>query len=61
MQLNELASDMFSGSYMHLSKRHLSECIAREKTYLVSNLYLKFSELQLLEGDGKKKFEICTL
>ena len=32
---------------------HLSECITREKTYMVSNLYLKFSELQLLEGDNK--------
>ena len=29
---------------------HLAECITREKTYMVSNLYLKFSELQLLEG-----------
>lgn len=32
---------------------HLAECITREKTYMVSNLYLKFSELQLLEGDSK--------
>lgn len=24
-----------------------------EKTYIVSNLYLKFSELQLLDGDDK--------
>ena len=24
---------------------HLAECITREKTYMVSNLYLKFSEL----------------
>lgn len=30
---------------------HLAECITREKTYMVSNLYLKFSELQLLDGD----------
>lgn len=30
---------------------HLAECVTREKTYMVSNLYLKFSELQLLEGD----------
>lgn len=28
---------------------HLAECITREKTYMVSNLYLKFSELQLLD------------
>lgn len=32
---------------------HLSECIAREKTYMVPNLYLKFSELQLLDGDDR--------
>lgn len=30
---------------------HLVECITREKAYLVSNLYLKFSELQMLEKD----------
>ncbi len=34
-------------------RMHLSECITREKTYMVSNLYLKFSELQLLEGDDR--------
>ena len=34
-------------------RMHLMECITREKTYMVSNLYLKFSELQLLEGDNK--------
>ena len=34
-------------------RMHLSECIAREKTYMVSNLYLKFSELQLLDGDHR--------
>lgn len=32
---------------------HLVECMTREKTYLVSNLYLKFSELQILEGDDQ--------
>lgn len=32
---------------------HLAECITREKTYMVSNLYLKFSELQLLEEDNQ--------
>ena len=32
---------------------HLSECITREKTYMVSNLYLKFSELQFLEGNDR--------
>lgn len=34
-------------------RMHLSECITKEKTYMVSNLYLKFSELQLLECDDK--------
>jgi hypothetical protein len=32
---------------------HLVECITREKAYLVSNLYLKFSELQMLEKDNQ--------
>ncbi len=32
---------------------HLAECITREKTYMVSNLYLKFSELQLLDSDNQ--------
>lgn len=32
---------------------HLAECITREKTYMVSNLYLKFSELQLLDNDSQ--------
>lgn len=32
---------------------HLAECITREKTYMVSNLYLKFSELQLLQEDDQ--------
>lgn len=32
---------------------HLTECITREKTYMVSNLYLKFSELQLLSGENQ--------
>ena len=44
------------GQYLALKRLtrhrlHLAECITREKTYMVSNLYLKFSELQLLEGD----------
>jgi len=30
---------------------HLAECITREKTYMASNLYLKFSELLLLQED----------
>ncbi len=30
---------------------HLMESITREKTYMVSNLYLKFSELQLLDNN----------
>ena len=34
-------------------RMHLAEGITREKTYMVSNLYLKFSELQLLEREDK--------
>lgn len=32
---------------------HLVESMTREKTYMVSNLFLKFSELQLLDNDKK--------
>ncbi len=32
---------------------HITECITREKTYMVSNLYLKFSELQILDDTDK--------
>jgi len=32
---------------------HLVECMTREKAYLVSNLYLKFSELQLPEKEAQ--------
>lgn len=32
---------------------HLSECITREKSYMVTNLFLKFSELQLLDDDSQ--------
>lgn len=32
---------------------HLVECITREKTYMISNLYLKFSELQVLENNER--------
>ncbi len=39
-------------------RMHLSECIAREKTCMVSNLYLKFSELQLLDGDDRRPIGI---
>lgn len=46
------------GQYIALKRltrhrMHLAGCITREKTYMVSNLYLKFSELQLLEGDDR--------
>ena len=51
------------GQYVSLKRltrhrQHLSECMTREKTYMVSNLYLKFSELQLLEGEDKP---FCSL
>ncbi len=32
---------------------HLVECLTRERSYLVSNLYLKFSELQMLEKEDQ--------
>ena len=52
-----IESEPWRGSQFLALKRltrhrlHLVECMTREKTYLVSNLYLKFSELQMLEGD----------
>ena len=36
-----------------MHRLHLAECITREKTYMVSNLYLKFSELQLLRDNDQ--------
>ncbi len=32
---------------------HLIECITREKTYMVSNIYLKFSQLAVLDNDDR--------
>lgn len=32
---------------------HLIECITREKTYMVSNIYLKFSELAVLDKEDR--------
>lgn len=32
---------------------HLVECITREKTYMVSNMFLKFSEMAVLSNDDK--------
>jgi len=32
---------------------HLVECITREKTYMVSNIYLKFSELAVLDKKNR--------
>lgn len=32
---------------------HLVECITREKTYMVSNIYLKFSELAVLDKEDR--------
>lgn len=54
-----IESEPWRGSQFLALKRltrhrlHLTECITREKTYMVSNLYLKFSELQLLEAEEK--------
>ena len=30
---------------------HLIECVTREKTYMVSNIYLKFSELAVQDKE----------
>lgn len=54
-----IESEPWRGSQFLALKRltrhrlHLVECMTREKSYLASNLYLKFSELQLLEGDDQ--------
>jgi transposase len=32
---------------------HLVECITREKTYMVSNMFLKFSEMAVLSNNDK--------
>lgn len=37
---------------------HLVECITREKTHLISNIYLNFGELQLLEGKDQPFYDI---
>ena len=31
---------------------HIVECLTREKTYMLSNVFLKFSEFALLQGDA---------
>ena len=36
-------------------RMHITECIASEKTYMLNNIYLKFSEYALLR-DGKHPF-----
>lgn len=54
-----IESEPWRGSQFLALKRltrhrlHLTECITREKNYMVSNLYLKFSELQLLDGNNQ--------
>ncbi|MCQ4833303.1 IS110 family transposase, partial [Hungatella sp. SL.1.14] len=30
---------------------HITECIAREKTYMLNNIFLKFSEFAMLDKD----------
>lgn len=32
---------------------HLSKCLAREKTYMCSNIFLKFSEFSILDNENK--------
>lgn len=54
-----IEAELWRGSQFLALKRltrhrlHLVECITREKAYLVSNLYLKFSELQMIEWTFK--------
>lgn len=54
-----IETDPWRGSQFLALKRltrhrlHLVECMTREKAYLVSNLYLKFSELQMLEKEDQ--------
>lgn len=33
-------------------RRHVSEAIAREKNYVLNNIFLKFSQFALLDGEG---------
>ena len=37
---------------------HLADCITREKTYMVSNMSLKFSELCLLEKEQQPSYNV---
>lgn len=37
---------------------HLVECVTREKSYMLSNIFLKFSELAITKDDGSKPTEI---
>lgn len=39
-------------------RRHLVTCVTREKAYMASNLYLKFSQLQLLEKEERPFYDI---
>lgn len=58
-RVGRIKTDPWRGTQFLALKRltrhrlHLGECITREKTYMVSNLYLKFSELQLLEDEDR--------
>ncbi|WP_277409932.1 hypothetical protein [Lacrimispora xylanisolvens] len=38
-------------------RMHITECIAREKTYMLNNIFLKFSEYALLRN-GEHPFQI---
>lgn len=38
-------------------RMHITECIAREKTYMLNNIYLKFSQYALLR-DGQHPFAV---
>lgn len=57
LRIGRVAIDPWRGAqYLALQRltrqrRHISEAIAREKNYVLNNIFLKFSEFALLDGD----------
>ena len=58
-RVGKIKSSPWRGSQFLALKRltrhrlHLAECITREKTYMISNLFLKFSELEILDQESQ--------
>lgn len=58
-RVGRIATEPWRGSQFLALQRltrhrlHLVECITREKTYMVSNMFLKFSELAVLSNDNR--------